>query len=58
MCLLLRLRYANKMSYPFPGFVVEGASDVDCARHVFDGERATYVPARDLVSNTRRCNGK
>lgn len=43
-------------AYPFPSFVVERACHVDGASHVLDGERAAYVPARDLVSNTRRCN--
>lgn len=43
-------------AYPFPSLVVERACHVDGAGHVLDGERAAYVPARDLVSNTRRCN--
>lgn len=43
-------------AYPFSSFVVEGAGNVNGARHVFDSKRSTYVPARDLVSNTGRCN--
>lgn len=43
-------------THPFPSFVVERACHVDGTGHVLDGEGAAYVPARDLVSNTRRCN--
>lgn len=47
-----------KSTHPLPSLVVEGACHVDGASHVLDGEGAAYVPARDLVSNTRRWNRK
>lgn len=43
---------------PLPRLIVQRTRDVNGAGHVFHGERTAYVPARDLVSNTRGCDRK
>jgi len=43
---------------PLPRLIVQRTRDVNGAGHVFHGECTAYVPARDLVSNTRGCDRK
>lgn len=40
-------------TYPLPSFIIQCPSHVNGAGHIFDSERAPYVTACDLVSNTR-----
>lgn len=43
-------------THPFPGLVVESTCHIYGSGHILDCKRASYVPARDLVSNTRSWN--
>lgn len=43
---------------PLSCLIVQRARYVNGAGHVFHGECTAYVPARDLVSNTRGCDRK
>lgn len=45
----------HKLAYPFSRLVIQCAGNVDGTRHVLNSERAAYVTACDLVSNTGGC---
>lgn len=52
-CMGTRGTKDNRVTHPLSRLVVEGSGDVYGSCHVFDGESAAYVTARDLISNTR-----
>lgn len=48
----------NIVSYPLPGLVIQRASDVNCAGHIFDGKRSSEISSGYLVTYSGRCKNK